>query len=87
MSSGRGDWAPRGFVLAQAPNAPLAVALAAGVAARLVSGDAHGYLSAIHLVFLGVWAYLEASAGANWFRRALGIAFLVYVVVRVGGEL
>ncbi|MGZ4271218.1 MAG: hypothetical protein ACXVSX_18660 [Solirubrobacteraceae bacterium] len=38
------------------------------------------------LVALAVWAYLEATGGANWFRRRLGAGFLVYVVVRIAGR-
>jgi hypothetical protein len=30
-----------------------------------------------------VWAYEELTRGANWFRRLLGLAFLVLFTVRV----
>jgi hypothetical protein len=40
-------------------------------------------LSATGYVFLGAWAYLELSAGVNLFRRVLGAAGLVYVIVLI----
>lgn len=53
-----------------------------------MSGDAaRPYLDAVVTLSLGVWAYLELTAGANWFRRLLGAGFLVYLVVRLGGRL
>jgi hypothetical protein len=74
---------PRGFVLVQFPNVPLAVALLAGLAHRLTHGLTAAYASAIFYVALGIWAYLEAADGVNWFRRLLGAGFIVYVVVRL----
>jgi len=37
----------------------------------------------VFYVALTVWAYEEAANGVNGFRRALGIAGLLFVVVRV----
>jgi hypothetical protein len=39
--------------------------------------------SSVFYVALTVWAYEEAANGVNGFRRALGIAGLLFVVVRV----
>ena len=75
--------APGGFVLAQWPNPPLWVALAAALAGRLTSGRAHDVATAVFCMGLTVWAYLELTDGANWFRRALGVAGLIYVLVRI----
>ncbi|MGZ4275814.1 MAG: hypothetical protein ACXVFK_04040 [Solirubrobacteraceae bacterium] len=85
MSTSTRGW-PRSFVLAQWPNPPLWVALAAAVVGRLTSGRVHDYATGVFLVALAVWAYLEATGGANWFRRLLGAGFLVYVVVRIAGR-
>ena len=78
---------PPAFPVAQFPNAPLWVALGAGVAGRLVRGRADDVASAVFFVALGIWAYLELAEGVNWFRRVLGAAGLVYVVVRLAGRL
>jgi hypothetical protein len=37
----------------------------------------------VFYVALTVWAYEEAANGVNGFRRALGVAGLLFVVVRV----
>lgn len=78
---------PPAFPVAQFPNAPLWVALGAGVAGRLVRGRADDAATAIFFVALGVWAYLELTEGVNWFRRLLGATGLVYVVARLAGRL
>ena len=78
---------PPGFVLAQFPNAPLLVALACFVAGRFTHGLADAYASAGFYIALTVWAYEEAARGVNWFRRLLGAAFLVYIVVSLALKL
>jgi hypothetical protein len=80
---GQQGW-PASFPLAQFPNAPLLVALAAGLIAMLTSGSVHAYARAAVYAGLAVWAWQELVDGANWFRRLLGAAALVYVVVKVG---
>jgi hypothetical protein len=71
----------------QFPNLPLAVALAAGALARLVSGTGHDYSTSVSYLALMVWAYEELAHGVNWFRRTLGLAFVVILVVRVAHAL
>jgi hypothetical protein len=61
------------------------VALVATVVARLTDADVHDYAYAIASVGFGAWAYLELAQGVNWFRRLLGLAALVWVVMRVVG--
>lgn len=78
---------PRRFPIAQFPNLPLIVAVAAGIAHHLISGTTGRYLQAVAYVALGIWAYQELAQGANWFRRLLGATFLVIVVVRVAGDI
>ena len=40
-------------------------------------------LTAVGYVFLAAWAYLELAEGVNLFRRVLGAAALVYVIVLI----
>jgi hypothetical protein len=84
----RAQWGwPGRYPLVQFPNAPLAVAFAASFARRLVDGRADDYASAVFHVALGIWAWEEATRGVNGFRRALGVAGLVYVVVKLAAAL
>ncbi|HEX8646673.1 MAG TPA: hypothetical protein VF715_07205 [Thermoleophilaceae bacterium] len=78
---------PAGYPVAQFPNAPLAIALAAAVAGRLVDGRAEGYASAAFHVALSIWAYEELAHGANAVRRATGAAGLAYVLASLAAEL
>jgi hypothetical protein len=78
---------PESFPLAQFPNAPLAVALAASVAGRFADGRAQDYASAVFHIGIGIWAYLELTDGANWVRRLLGAGALAYIVVKLAAEL
>ena len=80
---GQQGW-PASFPVAQFPNAPLLVAFAASIIASVSSGSVHDYARAAAYLGLGVWAWLELTDGVNWFRRVLGAAGLVYVVVKVG---
>jgi hypothetical protein len=50
----------------------------------VTSGSVHAYARAAVYAGLAVWAWQELVDGANWFRRLLGAAALVYVVVKVG---
>jgi hypothetical protein len=68
----------------QVPNPPLLAALVGWLVADLTHGSVHAYARAVFYVGLAAWAWLELEDGANWFRRVLGAAGLVYVVVKVG---
>jgi hypothetical protein len=78
---GQEGWPPR-FVLVQLPNAPLWVGLGGSVVAA-ASGDGvvHDGARVIATAGFAVWAALELLQGVNWFRRALGAGFLVYLLV------
>jgi hypothetical protein len=78
---------PASFPLAQFPNAPLLVALGGWLVAALTHGSLHSYARAAFYAALAAWAWGELAGGANWVRRALGAAGLVYVVVKVGAAL
>ena len=75
---------PESFPIAQFPNAPLLVALGGSAVAAATDEPVRPYALATFYVGLSAWAWAELVDGANWFRRALGAAGLVYVVVRVG---
>jgi hypothetical protein len=74
-----------GYVVAQFPNLPLLVALAAQLASMFLEDGttAADVASAVFYVALTVWAYEEAAGGVNHFRRGLGVAGLLFVVIGV----
>lgn len=74
---------PARYPVAQFPNAPLAIALAASAASKLVHGQARDATQAVATVGLAAWAYEELRYGVNGFRRTLGATFLAITVVRL----
>jgi hypothetical protein len=74
---------PRRFPIVQFPNLPLIVAFLAGEAGRFVDGSAHSYAAAVSDLAMTIWAYEELAHGANWFRRLLGLCFVIFLIVRV----
>jgi hypothetical protein len=74
---------PRRFPIVQFPNAPLILALLGGVAAMFLSGLAHSYAVSVSYLGIAIWAYEEMVTGSNWFRRLLGVAFMLITIVRV----
>ena len=77
----------RGYTVAQAPNAPVIIAVVAAVTSRFFDGGTTGYglTRAVFYVALTVWAYLELTEGVNGFRRvlgAVGIAFVLWSITR-----
>ena len=78
----RHGW-PRSFPVVQIPNAPLVIALIGSVVSSLTHGSVHAYARAVFFAFLAAWAWLEVTDGANWVRRAIGVAGLAYAVIRV----
>lgn len=83
---GQEGW-PSRFVLVQFPNLPLIVSLTGSVVARLADGRAADYADATSRLGLAVFAYLELTDGANWFRRVLGGGVLVWLVMTLGRAL
>jgi hypothetical protein len=74
---------PPRFPVVQFPNLPLVIAFAAGWTAMVLTGHAHSYAQAVSYLAMTIWAYEELAHGVNWFRRLLGLAFLVLLVMRV----
>jgi hypothetical protein len=42
---------------------------------------------AVGFLAMTIWAYEELARGTNWFRRLLGLAFVVILVERVADGL
>ncbi len=77
---------PRRFPIAQFPNPPLWVAMAAGAVARRSDGDAARAARLISDAALLVWAYQEVTDGANWLRRLLGVGGTAYALGALAGD-
>ncbi len=86
MHSPGTDLKIRGYVVAQFPNPPLLVAFAALAIGWLLdeASGAYDYSRAVFYIGLAIWAWLEVAGGVNGFRRVLGVAGLLYVVIRLG---
>jgi hypothetical protein len=78
---------PRRFPVVQFPNVPLIVAFLAGGAGGLLRGTEHSLAASVSYLALTIWAYEELVHGVNWFRRLLGLAFAIILVVRVAHAL
>lgn len=78
---------PRRFPIVQFPNLPLIVAVLAGAAGKFLDGSAHSYTASVSDLAMTIWAYEELVHGVNWFRRLLGLAYVILLVVRVAGAL
>jgi hypothetical protein len=76
---------PASYPLVQFPNAPLLVAIAGSLAARLLSGDAADLATAVSRIGVVIWAYLELVRGDNAVRRVFGAAGLVWMAVQISG--
>jgi hypothetical protein len=72
---------PRRFPIVQFPNLPLIVALLTGVASTFLHGNAHSYTAAVSYLAMTVWAYEELAHGVNWFRRLLGLTYVIILIL------
>ena len=79
---GQRGW-PAGFPLVQIPNAPLLAAFAGGSVAALTGGLVHDCARATFYASLAAWAWIELQDGANWVRRGVGAASLLFVVAKI----
>jgi hypothetical protein len=78
---------PRRFPIVQFPNLPLIVAFLAGAAGRFLDGSAHSYSASVSYLAMTIWAYEELAHGVNWFRRLLGLTYVILLIVRVAHAL
>ncbi|PTL60392.1 hypothetical protein [Paraconexibacter algicola] len=83
---GQHGW-PRSYPVAQFPNAPLLVYLAAWLGRQLSDGDTRTAFDALGRVALACWAYDELRYGVNLFRRGLGAVALVAITVGLAADL
>jgi hypothetical protein len=74
---------PRRFPIVQFPNLPLILALLAGAAGAFLDGSEHSYAASVSYLALTIWAYEELVHGVNWFRRLLGLTFVILLIMRV----
>jgi hypothetical protein len=49
----------------------------------LTQGTGHSYLRSVAYLATTIWAYGELVDGVSWFRRLLGLAVVILLVVRV----
>jgi hypothetical protein len=78
---------PRRFPIVQFPNLPLIAAFLAGEVGTFVRGAAHSFAASASYLAMTIWAYEELVHGVNWFRRLLGLAYVIILVVRVAHAL
>ena len=83
------DFKIRGYTVGHAPNLPLIVVIVAAVVGRITEQGSvtNRIADSIFFVGLSIWSYLETFDGVNAFRRALGIAGFVVVLMCLLGEL
>lgn len=78
---------PRRFPIIQFPNLPLALAFVSGELAHHTRGSWHASALAISYLSMAVWAWLELTAGVNWFRRLLGAFYVASTTVHLARAL
>lgn len=76
---------PRGYVIAQRPNRPLMLALAAAALARATDGATASQAAIGARLALLWWSYEELTDGVNGFRRLLGALAGAYCVATLAG--
>ena len=74
---------PQRFPIVQFPNLPLIVAFLAGRAGAFLDGTEHSYAASVSYLAMTIWAYEELVHGVNWFRRVLGLTFVILLIMRV----
>ncbi len=75
---GQRGW-PADNPVAQFPNAPLLVAIAAWIVRQFTDGTANDWASAVSYVALACFAFWELIDGVNRFRRIGGAVLLVLI--------
>lgn len=76
---GQRGW-PADNPVAQFPNAPLLVAIAAWIVRQFTDGAAYDWASAVFYVALACFAFWELVDGVNRFRRIGGAVILALTV-------
>jgi len=73
--------------LAQLPNVPIIVWLAALIVAQLLNGKAQHVAQAVSFGAIFTWAWLELFQGVSYFRRLLGAVVLVVSIMSFAAKL
>jgi hypothetical protein len=81
---GQRGW-PVDYPIVQFPNAPLLVAQAGAVGARVSDGRVRDVARAVSAVSFAVWAWQEVEQGPNLVRRGVGAAALAALVAHLAG--
>jgi hypothetical protein len=79
---GQRGW-PEESPVVQLPNPPLLVAFGGWLVAAQTDGSAQSAGRGVFYAGLAAWAWGELAEGANWVRRALGVAGFAFVIVRL----
>jgi hypothetical protein len=79
---GQRGW-PADFPLVQVPNSPLLAASAGWLVAALTGGLVHDGARATFYAGLAAWGWKELRDGANWVRRGIGAAGLLFVAAKM----
>ncbi|MBH8574609.1 hypothetical protein I8752_16580 [Nostocaceae cyanobacterium CENA369] len=70
------------IVIAQMPNPPLIVWIVTSLLSLIITnGTINTVLDVVADGSLFTWAWLELFEGVNYFRRALGIAVLIGIIL------
>lgn len=69
------------IVLFQPPNAPILAWLIAMLASHITAGTLELFCKLVAFGALFTWAWLELFNGVNYFRRCIGAAILILIVV------
>jgi hypothetical protein len=70
------------IVIAQMPNPPLIVWIVASLLSLIfTSGKINTVLDVVANGALFTWGWLELFEGVNYFRRALGLAVLIGIII------
>ena len=68
-------------VIAQRPNPPIIAAFAAAILARLTNGELSDFISVVASVLFIIWGLMEVFYGVNTWRRMLGVAVIIIVLL------
>jgi len=68
-------------IMYQRPNVPLIAWAVLTVISLLLNGKTASVLSVVATSMLGIWALLEIFRGVNYFRRALGLLVMIFVIM------
>jgi hypothetical protein len=52
-----------------------------------VRGPGHSFAASVSYLAMTIWAYEELVRGVNWFRRLLGLTYVIVLVIRVAHAL